>query len=259
MWRTLRRKMLGSLPEPMSKIIRCIGAPNKYIRMPEATYHADSMATQTNADFQNDPLFIEAYRLGKATTSWADSDPIWRAYVACWAAYHAKNLEGDYVECGVNKGGTALAVAHYTSFNSLDKDFWLLDTYQGLVADLIQDYEEVTPDSYAGYYKECYDEVVKTFSPFPRAKIIRGAIPDTLEQVTAKKVSFLSIDMNCVVPEIAAIEFFWDRLVPGAIVVLDDYGWSAHKPQKDGFDQFTKAHNTQVLTLPTGQGLIVKP
>ena len=65
--------------------------------------------------------------------------------------------------------------------------------------------------------------------------------------------------MNCVIPEITAAEFFWDKLVPGALVVLDDYGWSAHKPQKKAFDEFTKKRNTQVLTLPTGQGLIVKP
>jgi hypothetical protein len=33
--------------------------------------------------------------------------------------------------------------------------------------------------------------------------------------------------MNIVVPELAAIEYFWDRLVPGAVVVLDDYAWGA--------------------------------
>ena len=29
-----------------------------------------------------------------------------------------------------------------------------------------------------------------------------------------RKVAYLSLDMNIVVPEIAAIEFFWDRLEP---------------------------------------------
>ena len=42
--------------------------------------------------------------------------------------------------------------------------------------------------------------------------------------------------MNIVLPEIAAIEFFWDRLVPGAMVLLDDYGWSTHTAQKLAFD-----------------------
>ncbi len=259
MWRSLRKKILGALPAPLAKAIRCIGAPNKFIRMPDATYHEDGMASQHNADFLQDPLFVEAYALGKATGSWHDGDPIWRTYIACWAAYHARNLEGDFAECGVNRGGMSRAVVHYTDFNSLDKKFWLMDTYKGLDERVVQEHEDVTAEGYVGYYEECYEDVVKTFSDFPGARIVRGMIPDTLAEVTADKVSYLSIDMNCVIPEIAAAEFFWDKLVPGAVVVLDDYGWSAHRPQKEAFDEFTRKRNTQVLTLPTGQGLIIKP
>ena len=35
--------------------------------------------------------------------------------------------------------------------------------------------------------------------------------------------------MNCAAPELAAAEFFWDRLTTGAVVVLDDYGWDRHR------------------------------
>jgi len=47
-----------------------------------------------------------------------------------------------------------------------------------------------------------------------------------------RKVSYLSIDMNCVKPEIAAAQFFWDRMVSGGIMVLDDYGFRGHIEQK---------------------------
>jgi hypothetical protein len=65
--------------------------------------------------------------------------------------------------------------------------------------------------------------------------------------------------MNCVAPEIAAAEYFWDKLVPGAVVILDDYGWEAHYEQKLAFDRFAARKGVMVLTLPTGQGLIFKP
>ena len=65
--------------------------------------------------------------------------------------------------------------------------------------------------------------------------------------------------MNVVIPEIAAAEYFWDRLVTGAIVILDDYGHLPHVLQKHAFDAFAAARGVQVLLLPTGQGLIFKP
>lgn len=48
-------------------------------------------------------------------------------------------------------------------------------------------------------------------------------------------------------------------MVSGAIVVLDDYGWSGHEEQKHAFDSFARSRGVEVLSLPTGQGLILKP
>jgi hypothetical protein len=39
-------------------------------------------------------------------------------------------------------------------------------------------------------------------------------------------------------PEIAAADFFWPKLSSGVIVVLDDYGFTAHLEQKRAFDEF---------------------
>ena len=58
----------------------------------------------------------------------------------------------------------------------------------------------------------------------------------------------------------AAAEFFWPRLVSGAVIILDDYGYSDdYVRQKRAFDTFARTKNVQVLLLPTGQGLIFKP
>jgi hypothetical protein len=65
--------------------------------------------------------------------------------------------------------------------------------------------------------------------------------------------------MNIVQPEIAAMEFFWDNLVPGAAVILDDYGWANYSLQQEAHDRFAAAMGVPILLLPTGQGLIIKP
>jgi len=64
--------------------------------------------------------------------------------------------------------------------------------------------------------------------------------------------------MNIAKPERAAIEFFWPKLVPGAVVILDDYGWVPFRAQKDALDEFAANVGVEIMTLPTGQGLLIK-
>ncbi len=64
--------------------------------------------------------------------------------------------------------------------------------------------------------------------------------------------------MNCSTPEVAAAKFFWERLVPGALL-LDDYAYRAYRAQKVAMDRFAEARANKSLSLPTGQGLLLKP
>lgn len=226
------------------------------------SFVGDSLVSWHNAEFLADPAFIRAVALGNERQSWNPNyDVRWRYHVILWAAWRAARLDGDFVECGVNRGGFSRAVVDYVDFGRLDKTFYLMDTFDGLVEAYITAEERamgVTREAFAKY-TECYDDVREAFRPFPNVVLVRGAIPDTLAQVTPAKVSYLSIDMNVVVPEIAAAEHFWERLVSGAVMILDDYGHAPHVQQKHAFDAFAAKRATQVLLLPTGQGLIFKP
>jgi hypothetical protein len=217
------------------------------------TYMADGLITRHTADFLNDPHFLAAYEKGKATGSWMNMDPRWRVYTACWAAAHAADIAGDFVECGVNRGGMALAIMEFVEFNALGKRFFLLDTYNGFPPGA-----RVSPAT-AGLYSECYDDVVKTFAPYPGARIVRGVVPETLAAVDSPAISYLSIDMNNAEPEVEAVRRLWPRLSPGAVVLLDDYaGGPAFHWQKRMFDDLSAQLRFRILALPTGQGLIVK-
>jgi len=222
------------------------------------TYNQDGLATRHNCDFIHDQLFAEAYRLAEKTGSFGASRIHWRVYIVCWVAERAKSLDGDFVECGVNKGSLARAIIHFINFGSLPKRFYLLDTFSGLVDECISD-DERSMGCHAGGYEECFAEVQQTFKSFDNVVLVRGVVPHTLTEVKSEKIAFLSIDMNCALPEIAAAEYFWDKLSSGAIIVVDDYGWQRSIAQKRAFDEFAMKRNTRVLPLPTGQGLIFKP
>lgn len=223
------------------------------------TYDTDGLTTSNNSDFIKEPFFAKAYAAAAATNPWPGFTLQWRVYIVCWFANHVKHLAGEFVECGVNTGAYARAVIDYIDFNSLNKTFFLFDTFDGMVESLVTDEEKKTGISYYlnGHYKDTYSDVVKTFQPF-KTKIVKGAVPDTLSAFDKEEVCFLSIDMNCVAPEIAAAEFFWDKLVPGAVVILDDYGFPQHIQQKIAFDAFAKRRGINILTLPTAQGIFFK-
>jgi hypothetical protein len=148
---------------------------------------------------------------------------------------------------------------HYVNFERLGKHFFLLDTFEGLVASQLTP-EERRAGLRGGGYTPCHDAVLRTFAPYGGAvRVIKGIVPDTLSQVDSDQIAFLSIDMNAREPEIAAAEHFWDRMVPGAAMVLDDYGWRKHATQREAFDNFARSRGAPLLALPTGQGLILKP
>lgn len=244
------------IPVPIKFVIKFLLGKYRLVEGP-LTYNQDALATRLNCDFMKDPRFQRAYQAGWETGSWCQHIH-WRIHVACWAAQKGLGLEGDFVECGVNKGGLSRAVMEYVDFRSANRRFYLLDTFCGLR----QEYMTATEKQHnvdAHIYDECYDAVRRTFADFPGVEIIRGAVPETLTQVKAQKVAFLSIDMNCVQPEIAAAEFFWDKLSSGAVIIFDDYGWPGYIEQKHGVDQFAARKGVGVLSLPTGQGLIIKP
>jgi hypothetical protein len=223
------------------------------------TYQADGLITSNNCDFIEDPRFKKAYALAAATNPWEGFNMPWRVYIVCWFADFVKHLPGEFVECGVNTGAYSRSVIDYINFPGLNKTFYLLDTYEGLVANQITEKEKKAGiESYLQNYQNVYEQVIQTFKNF-KVKIIKGAVPGTLPQCDAKQICYLSIDMNVIEPEIAAANYFWDKIVKGGVMILDDYGFPMHIEQKKAFDEFAKEKGVQILSLPTGQGIIFKP
>jgi hypothetical protein len=227
------------------------------------TYNSDGLATRHNADFIHTPQFAEAYRLAMATghVFGPDLHVEWRIYTACWIALNASRLRGDFVECGVASGMVSRAVTFYVDWNKLGKTFWLLDTFAGFPTEQLQPEERALglEARFRTLYDDSFERVKRTFSDVHDVRLVRGKIPDTLSSVTSSEIAYLHLDLNAAAPEMAAIEFFWHRLVPGAWILLDDYGWSEHALQKKEHDRFAARQGAEILSMPTGQGLMIKP
>lgn len=230
----------------------------------QKTYNEDGLRSQHNHDFIEESDYVKAYERG-IKASGEDYNWKWRIHIGLWVAKQAVKVEGDFIECGVNKGFLSSAIMTYCDWNSQNKRFFLLDTFSGIDEVHVSEIEKADgvlirnqKKIESGFYNIDVEEVKRNFSEWHNTIIIKGSIPAILQEVTSESVAFLHIDLNNSFPEVASIEFFWDKLTKGALVLLDDYAYRGFLPSKLGMDNFAKKKNIKILSLPTGQGLIIK-
>lgn len=228
------------------------------------SYADDGLISQHVSDFLTNQKFMESYGLGEKTGALNKhpGDIHFRAYVACWAAKYASALEGDFVECGVGKGLLSRTIVNYLDFENVNKKLYLFDTFEGIpVEDATSKGERKNMKflNETHFNSNYFEDVKRTFIKYKNVVFVKGRIPESFGLVTLDRISYISIDMNNAAAEISAIEYLWGKLVRGGVVVLDDYAYGPEfMSQKIAWDKFAAHNNFEILTLPTGQGLIIK-
>jgi hypothetical protein len=228
-------------------------------------YSHDGLFTMHSDHFRRDEAFRAAYARGVEAGQGVDPGIEWRVHVALWAASTASRAAGDFVECGVNAGVVSSAIMQWLDWRNSGKRFYLIDTFSGPVFSQYSPREidrgrDAAAKSAlaAGAYVTDIERVRANFAEWPNALVVQGTVPDVFETLRLEEVAFLHLDMNCALPEKAALEFFWSRLSPGGIVLLDDYTYFGHDSQREAIDSVSARLGFKVLALPSGQGLIMK-
>ena len=213
-----------------------------------------------------DRAFRKAYARGVRAAG-RDYRWHWRVHVGLWAATCASRLAGDFVECGVNRGFLSSAIMDYLDWDNLGKHFYLLDTFKGVDERFISAEDKAagaikknSANLASGFYVDGIECCPGKFLRVEKSFIDRRSNSGNVAPKSGpEKISYLHLDMNCSTPEVAAAYFFWERLVPGALILLDDYAYHGYRPQKVAMDAFADAKGNTILSLPTGQGLLIKP
>lgn len=226
----------------------------------------DGLFTVNNSHCLKDPAFLAAYARGVEASDGVDSGIHWRVHVALWAAATAIRVPGDFVECGVNAGFVSSAIMRRLEWKNVPKRFYLIDTFRGPIMAQYSSEEikvgrlKLTETAItSGGYVTDMERIRENYAEWPNAVVIQGVVPEILPEVPADCVAFLHLDMNCAYPERAALEFFWPRLTPGAFVLFDDYSYFGCQQQTEAIDAAAAILGVSVLSLPTGQGLVMKP
>ena len=201
-----------------------------------------------NLGFMDDAKLMDSFN-AQATTI-IEKSLLWRYYVLCWSAHRAMRIDGDLVECACYKGTGARIVADYVDLNASEKSFYLYDLFET---------DEAAPqDNLPEHGSALYDRVKARFAEFPGAHVIKGRVPAILHEQAPETIAHLHLDLNDASAEIAALEFFWDRITPGGSIVLDDFGWQGYQQQHLAETAWFAERGYLALELPTGQGLVIK-
>jgi hypothetical protein len=165
----------------------------------------------------------------------------------------AHRLPGDVAECGVYRGASAFLLAKSIARHARDKRLHLFDSFAGLSA----------PGPLDGAYWSvgalaCSRPQVEAnlADHAGRIEFHQGWIPDCFADVGDRRFCFLHIDVDLYEPTRAALVFFRPRMVPGAVIVCDDYGFETCPGARRAVDEQALDWGVPMVQLPTGQGVI---
>jgi hypothetical protein len=217
---------------------------------PDGIFASDNLVTWSKSlGFLQDQRFASAIDDNKPDAQ--ELSLAWRLHILCWAARHCSHLQGDFVEAGVYQGFTVKVICDYLDFNSQERDYYLYDVFTHSM--------EMRHHALPKHGEQLYAQVCERFRSFPRVKVIQGLVPESFEVAAPERIAFMHIDMNNAEAEVAVLDRLYDRLVPGGMIVFDDYGWQAYAAQQRAEnDWLAQRHPERILELPTGQGLLVK-
>ncbi|MYB20240.1 MAG: methyltransferase [Holophagales bacterium] len=177
-----------------------------------------------------------------------------RCQVLYRLANQALSVDGDFAECGVYRGGTALLLSRVLEGHQ--ETLHLFDSFEGLPAPD----PERDPDLEQGVFKATSTQAVGAllggFSGSLR--VHPGWIPSTFEGLENCRFAFVHVDVDLYRSTVDCLEYFYPRLSPGGIVVFDDYGFPAARGEKDAVDEFFADRPEAPLALPTGQAIVTK-
>jgi O-methyltransferase len=191
------------------------------------------------------------YVRGKRLST-ASDERLFATIMACrYVVEH--NVAGDFVECGVWRGGNSIIAAGVFQAMTSSKKVWLFDTFAGMTAPTGVDVnfrgesaDVKFPTTLKGDHSDwCYapvDEVKCNFADFgvldERVVFVKGDVAETLTRATElpATISVLRLDTDWYESTRVELEALYPRLTRGGVLIIDDYGhWGGARKAVDEY------------------------
>jgi O-methyltransferase len=137
----------------------------------------------------------------------------------------AKLESGSIIEIGVWRGGTGGLIAKQAKRCGIKEKVFLCDTFTGVVKAGQKD-TYYKGGEHADTDRAMVERLLEEQLRVDNVEILQGIFPDaTGHAVEHLKFRFVHIDVDVYESAKDIVDWIWDRLVPGAIIVYDDYGF----------------------------------
>ena len=169
-----------------------------------------------------------------------------------------REVPGAFAECGVWRGGSVLAmVLTLQELGRDDRDLYLYDTFEGMTAPDERDVSALDPPALATWqqahargetpWSEYFDDELAgeeavarllraTGYPAERIHLVRGPVEETLPRHAPGELALLRLDTDWYASTRHELEHLYPLLVPGGILVVDDYGhWQGARQAVDEY------------------------
>jgi O-methyltransferase len=161
-------------------------------------------------------------------------------------------------EIGVYRGGSAWFVADALRRRGREMPFYVCDTFQGHV-EVDEDLDGLHRPG-VQFTRVKAEKVAKYLRGFPFVRVEVGDIRETAPTFAAENAfGLVHLDVDVYPITRFCLEFFGPRIVPGGVIVADDYGTTTCEGVKKAVDEFGAANpGFRIFHLLTGQAVVTK-
>jgi len=139
-------------------------------------------------------------------------------------------LEGDVIECGVYRGSTTRLMARRMRDRAPSKRLFACDSFEGFPQDRILD-ADLGPFRFRFKIRRKFrhasdvpERLIAFFDAYGvNGHVVKGFFSDTLPRMPLRRYCFIFIDCDIYESHLDCLNLLYDQLVPGGIVVFDDY------------------------------------
>ena len=165
---------------------------------------------------------------------------LWATLMACKHVIQ-RQIAGDFVECGVWRGGNALLAAEVFRLHGDDRKVYMFDTFKGMTppTDVDRSIWTDTPvlpkflsrqrETHNEMYYASLDEVKANFDKkgllSDRVVFVEGDVLVTLERPDLPtEISVLRLDTDWYESTRKELQVLYPKLTVGGVLIVDDYG-----------------------------------
>lgn len=169
-----------------------------------------------------------------------------------------RDLPGAFVECGVWRGGSVLAMLlTLQELGVTDRDIWLYDTFEGMTEPGKEDrspYQApalsywnraraATRTAWENYFNpnvfslaQVQEVLYASGYPKERLHFIQGPVEETLPAQIPGHIALLRLDTDWYASTQHEMQHLYPRLADGGVLIIDDYGhWEGCRQAVDEY------------------------